>query len=626
MKITALYERLSRDDILQGESNSIKNQKEFLENYAEKNGIFNTKHFTDDGVSGTTFDRKSFNEMIAEIEAGKVSTVIVKDMSRFGRDYLKVGFYTEVMFKEKGIRFIAVNNNIDSINQTESDFTPFINIMNEWYARDTSRKIQAIFKARMQEGKRVSPSVPYGYLRNPYNKQELIIDEEPAAIVRRIFQMIIEGKGICQIADILCQEKVLIPSAYAEKNCPENNHHRKGNYDPYRWSPTVVGNILDKKEYLGHTILGKTISESYKTKKRRKATAEELMIFENTHPAIIDEETWNNVHRLRKVIHRPNRVGPQCRLTGILYCSECGAKMTNKRKSPEKMRYDSDNCYICSSYRHLTKDCTMHYIKVSVIENLIITAIRRINYFVRIDEARFIQKVKEKVNYHHEETINGHKKIIKRNEKRIDELNNLVKKLYEAFATGKILDKHFERLLMEYDREQQELEKTVEKLQNEIDTYKNDNLKVDKFITLVKKYTDFTELTTPMLNEFIEKIVVHETEIFEDERKQKIEIYFNFIGAFDIPADIITPEEIEEEKRLIEEKEAKEKRRKELARARYEKRKREKREFTERKKAGLLTLEEIEQDKRRREKANENLRQWRQKKALEMEMKKQNIV
>lgn len=243
-----------------------------------------------------------------------------------------------------------------------------------------------------------------------------------------------------------------------------------------------------------------------------------------------------------------------------------------------------------------------------------------------MDEARFIQKVKEKVNYHHEETINGHKKIIKGNEKRIDELNNLVKKLYEAFATGKISDKHFERLLIEYDREQQELEKTVEKLQNEIDSYKNDNLKVDKFITLVKKYTDFTELTTPMLNEFIEKIVVHETEIFEDERKQKIEIYFNFIGAFDIPADIITPEEIEEEKRLIEEKEAKEKRRKELARARYERRKREKREFTERKKAGLLTFEEIEQDKRRREKANENLRQWRQKKALEMEMKKQNIV
>lgn len=228
--------------------------------------------------------------MIAEVEAGNVSAVIVKDMSRFGRDYLKVGFYTEVMFKEKGVRFIAINNGIDSANQQDSDFTPFLNIMNEWYARDASRKIQAVFKSRMQDGKRVSPSVPYGYLRSPEDKQKLIIDEEPATVVRRIYQMVIEGKGVTAIADILTAEKVLIPSAYAKIHCPENDHS-KGFTNPYLWSATAVSYILEKQEYMGHTVLGKTISVSYKTKKRRKAEPDELMIFKNTHPAIVDEET-----------------------------------------------------------------------------------------------------------------------------------------------------------------------------------------------------------------------------------------------------------------------------------------------------------------------------------------------
>ena len=248
IKITALYERLSRDDELQGESNSITNQKHFLEDYARKNGFVNIRHFTDDGVSGTTFDREGFQSMIAEVEAGNVAVIIVKDMSRFGRDYLKVGFYTEVMFKEKGVRFIAINNGIDSSNQQDSDFTPFLNIMNEWYARDSSRKIQAIFKARMQEGKRVSPSVPYGYRRDPDDKQHLIIDPEPAAVVRRIFKLVLEGNGVNRIADILYADKILIPSAYAEKYYPENQHS-KSFHDPIRWTNQTIIHILEKREW-----------------------------------------------------------------------------------------------------------------------------------------------------------------------------------------------------------------------------------------------------------------------------------------------------------------------------------------------------------------------------------------
>lgn len=532
MKFTALYERLSRDDELIGESNSIKNQKQLLESYAHKNGYSPIRHFTDDGVSGTTFEREGFQAMIAEVEAGNVSAVIVKDMSRFGRDYLKVGFYTEVMFKEKGVRFIAINNGIDSANQQDSDFTPFLNIMNEWYARDASRKIQAVFKSRMQDGKRVSPSVPYGYLRSPEDKQKLIIDEEPATVVRRIYQMVIEGKGVTAIADILTAEKVLIPSAYAKIHCPENDHS-KGFTNPYLWSATAVSYILEKQEYMGHTVLGKTISVSYKTKKRRKAEPDELMIFKNTHPAIVDEETWHLAQKLRKTVRKPSYNRPPHPLTGLVYCADCGSKMTHRQPSPtKKKKYDA---YICGSYRQRTKDCTMHFIKTSVLWELILTAIREVSDYVRQDEQAFIDKVQQTSTVQMAETQREQKRRLAEATERNEELNTLIKKLYEGNATGKIPDKHFERLLADYDREQTALETEIEDLQEQIDSFNEDNTKADKFIAVVRRYTDFTELTTPMLNEFIEKVVVHEATGGRTDRKQKIDVYFNFVGQVELP-------------------------------------------------------------------------------------------
>ena len=535
MKFTALYERLSRDDELIGESNSIKNQKQLLENYAHKNGYSPIRHFTDDGVSGTTFEREGFQAMIAEVEAGNVSAVIVKDMSRFGRDYLKVGFYTEVMFKEKGVRFIAINNGIDSANQQDSDFTPFLNIMNEWYARDASRKIQAVFKSRMQDGKRVSPSVPYGYLRSPEDKQKLIIDEEPAAVVRRIYQMVIEGKGVTAIADILTAEKVLIPSAYAKIHCPENNHS-KGFTNPYLWSATAVSYILEKQEYMGHTVLGKTVSVSYKTKKRRKAEPDELMIFKNTHPAIVDEETWHLAQKLRKTVRKPSYDRPPHPLTGLVYCADCGHKMTHRQPSPtKKKKYDADDAYICGSYRQRTRNCTMHFIKTSVLWELILTAIREVSDYVRQDEQAFIDKVQQTSTVQIAETQMEQKRRLAEATERNGELNTLIKKLYEGNATGKIPDKHFERLLAEYDREQTALETEIEDLQEQIDSFNEDSTKADKFIAVVRRYTDFTELTTPMLNEFIEKVVVHEATGGRTDRKQKIDVYFNFVGQVELP-------------------------------------------------------------------------------------------
>lgn len=536
-KITALYERLSRDDELQGESNSIKNQKQLLENYAHKNGYSPIRHFTDDGVSGTTFEREGFQAMIAEVEAGNVGAVIVKDMSRFGRDYLKVGFYTEVMFKEKGVRFIAINNGIDSVNQQDSDFTPFLNIMNEWYARDASRKIQAVFKSRMQDGKRVSPSVPYGYLRSPEDKQKLIIDEEPAAVVRRIYQMIIEGKGITAIADILTAEKVLIPSAYAKIHCPENDHS-KGFTNPYLWSATAVAYILEKQEYMGHTVLGKTISVSYKTKKRRKAEPDELMIFKNTHPAIVDEETWHLAQKLRKTVRKPSYDRPPHPLTGLVYCADCGHKMTHRQPSPtKKIIYDADDAYICGSYRQRTRNCTMHFIKTSALWELILTAIREVSDYVRQDEQAFIDKVQQTSTVQLAETQREQKRRLAEATERNEELNTLIKKLYEGNATGKIPDKHFERLLAEYDREQTALEAEIAELKTQIDSFNEDSTKADKFIAVVRRYTNFTELTTPMLNEFIEKVVVHEATGGRTDRKQKIDVYFNFVGQVELPPD-----------------------------------------------------------------------------------------
>lgn len=551
IKITALYERLSRDDELQGESNSITNQKHFLEDYARKNGFVNIRHFTDDGVSGTTFDREGFQSMIAEVEAGNVAVIIVKDMSRFGRDYLKVGFYTEVMFKEKGVRFIAINNGIDSSNQQDSDFTPFLNIMNEWYARDSSRKIQAIFKARMQEGKRVSPSVPYGYRRDPDDKQHLIIDPEPAAVVRHIFKLVLEGNGVNRIADILYADKILIPSAYAEKYYPENQHS-KSFHDPIRWTNQTIIHILEKREYMGHTVLGKTISESYKTKKRRKATEDELMIFENTHEAIIDEETWNNVQRLIETKRRPKKNGaPPCRLSGLLYCADCGSKLSHRYNSRNK--YDADNSYGCSSYRQYTRNCTMHYIRVSVVEKLILETIREVSAYALSNEKEFVKKVREASDVQQETTMKEYRRRLGKAKRRHEELDDLVKKLYESFATGKIPEKHFDRLLSGYDNEQTALEAEMQELQTGLDRYGADSVRADRFLELVKRYTDFSELTTPMLNEFIEKVVVHEADKSTGDRVQKVDIYLNFIGAFTVPkmeAALTAEQEAREQRKL----------------------------------------------------------------------------
>ena len=536
-RITALYERLSRDDEMQGESNSITNQKKYLEDYAVQHGFGNIQHFSDDGYSGTNFNRPAFNSLLTEIEAGRVGTVIVKDMSRFGRNYLQVGFYTEMMFPKKNVRFIAVNNGVDSANPADNDFTPFLNIMNEWYAKDTSKKIKAVFKAKMRDGKRVSGAVPYGYYRKPEDKQTLYVDEASASVVRRIFQLACDGMGATAIADTLSEDKILIPSAYARQNHPEDcqctNYH-----DPYTWNATTVGYILNRREYLGHTVLGKTTRDNFKTKRKRIANEDELLVFYNTHEAIIDQETYDKAQRMRKrVSPRRNSEKPAHRLSGLLYCADCGSRLAYINSKPKDGKiYDSNQAFRCSRYHNKYHSCTGHYIKASTIEMLIYQAAKRVSQYVLKDEKEFVEQLKAQYELQCEKDNTDDKKELLEAKRRMMDLDDLIKGLYENFTLGRLPERQFNRLMTEYDTEQSSLEQRISELETATERISTKAVQIDKFVRLVKKYRDFEELTTPMLNDFIEKVVIHEAEGGRTkDRTQQVDIYFNFIGNFVLP-------------------------------------------------------------------------------------------
>ena len=583
IKYTALYERLSRDDEMQGESNSIVNQKRYLEEYAQAQGFKNIRHFTDDGYSGTNFKRPGFQEMIAAIEAGEIDVVCVKDLSRFGRDYLKVGFYTEIMFPEKGVRFIAINNSVDSANPMENDFTPFLNIMNEWYAKDTSNKIRAIFRSRMQDGKRCSGAIPYGYRRDPEDKNHLLIDEEAAKVVRRIYQMVIDGMGSQAIANQLTADNVLIPSAYLEQS--EHGESRNHSYhDPCRWNCTAVAYILDKQEYMGHTVLGKTICENFKTKKRRKARPDELIIFENTHEPIIDAETWHLVQKLRRRTRRKLANGSYShRLSGLVYCADCGKRLSysspQSQHRPDGKTYDADSSFRCPTYKSMYGECTMHYIKSSTLDKLVDEAVRKIARYVLRNEQAFLEQVRVLTSADQKQTQSEDKKELVNIKKRIAELDNYIKRLYEGNASGKIPDRQFEKLMVQYDSEQQELEERVKEIEVSIHEIQQESENGQQFVHLVQKYRDLTEIDQTALNEFIDKVVVHEaTGGRTADRSQQIEIYFNFIGQFmveDTEEELLMQEQEAQRLADLKERERKDRRNETVRRYRQRKKERE---------------------------------------------------
>ena len=546
LRITALYERLSRDDEQAGESNSILNQKKYLEEYARQKGMRNIRHFCDDGYSGINFNRPGFAALLEEIEAGRVENLLVKDLSRLGRNYLQVGYYTEILFPKKGVRFIAVNNNVDSANPTDNDFTPFLNIMNEYYAKDTSNKIKAVFKSRMKDGLRCSGSIPYGYKRTNGDKQTLVVDEPAAEIVRKIFRLASQGVGVTAIAEMLTEEKVLIPSAYAAKYSPENCRH-KAPIDPCRWSATTVGYILDRQEYLGHTVLGKSICENFKTKQRRAAALDELMIFPDTHEAIIDQDTWNMARKLR-VQKKPRAANGTYshRLSGLVYCADCGSRMGFI--SPDAKRsgkhYDSDSAFQCGNYRNQNSECVSHFIKTSALEAAILQAIKAVSKYVIENEAEFVSQLKAVWNESRSRSAANGQQELDEAKTRMAELDAKIQQLYDSAISGLLPERQAQRMIQQYDEEQLVLEKRIEELQGQIQQEEVEQIDTSRFIALVNRYRDCEELTDTMLYAFIDRVEVHQaTGGRTVYRQQNIDIHFNFIGSYYPPVETVSEEE-----------------------------------------------------------------------------------
>ena len=544
-KITPLYERLSRDDELQGESNSISNQKQMLEDFARRNGLPNPTHFTDDGISGTRFDRPGFLAMMEEVEAGRVEAIVIKDMSRLGRDYLKVGQVMEVL-RQRGVRLIAINDGVDSL-KGDDDFTPFRNIMNEFYARDTSRKIRSVFKSKGMSGKHLTGTVIYGYLWDE-KREHWLVDEEAAEVVRRIFSLTLEGYGPYQIACKLSADRIEIPVVHLAR-FNEGVNRSKPVKDPYGWGSSTIVNILKKREYLGHTINFKT-RKHFKDKKSHYVSEDEWTIFENTHEAIIDQQTFDLAQKIRSNVRRyPNGWGEAAPLTGLLYCADCGGKMYVHRTNNGKRISQ----YTCSNYTKVpcgTLCPTQHRINESAVLTLVSDTLRAIAEYSRNDRSEFIHTVQETQVAQQSADISKKRRRLAAAQKRAGELEKLICKIYEDNALGKLPDARYRALDAQYAKEQDALEIEIAELEKAVTGYEQSQKSAEKFIALIDKYENFDTLTNTMLNEFVEKILVHErARKGSQDTTQEIEIYFNFLGRY-IPPSLqpvpLTPEEQEE--------------------------------------------------------------------------------
>ena len=544
-KITPLYERLSRDDELQGESNSISHQKQMLEEFARRNNLPNPRHFTDDGVSGTRFDRPGFLAMMEEVEGGRVEAIVIKDMSRLGRDYLKVGQIMEIL-RQKGVRLIAINDGVDSA-RGDDDFMPFRNIMNEFYARDTSRKIRSVFKSKGMSGKHLTGTVIYGYLWDE-KREHWLVDEEAAEVVRRIFALTLAGYGPYQIAGILSADRIEIPAVHLAR-FNEGVNRSKPVKDPYGWGSSTIVSILKKREYLGHTVNFKT-RKHFKDKKSHYVSEDEWTIFENTHEAIIDQQTFDLVQKIRSNVRRyPNGWGEAAPLTGLLYCADCGGKMYVHRINNGKRISQ----YTCSNYSKVpcgTLCPTQHRINESAILMLVSDTLRAIAEYSKNDRAEFVRAVQETQAAQQTADISKKRKQLAVAQKRVEELEKLICKIYEDNALGKLPDTRYEALDAQYTKEQDALNTEIVELEKVVTGYEQSRKSAEKFIALIDKYENFDTLTNTMLNEFVEKILVHErARKGSQDTTQEIEIYFNFVGRYIPPAlqpVPLTPEEQEE--------------------------------------------------------------------------------
>ena len=546
-RYTALYERLSHDDELQGESNSISNQKQLLMEYAVSHELPSPRHFSDDGISGTRFDRPAFLEMMEESEDGNIGIVLVKDMSRLGRDYLKVGQIVE-MFRQKDVRLIAVNDGTDTLHG-DDDFLPFRNIMNEWYAKDTSKKIRSTFKAKGDSGKHVASATPYGYVKDPLDKNHWIIDEEAAEVVRRIFKLTLDGYGPFQICKILEADKVEIPAYHMQKmgiglwKTREIQH-------PYRWSSSTVANILTKKEYLGHTVNFKT-RKHFKDKKSHYVAQKYWQIFEDTQEPIIDEETFENAQKCRTGIKRyPNGWGEPHPLDGKMICHDCGSLMYCHRTSNGKRVAQ----YVCAKYgkQPVGTQCSSgHRINADAVIEIVKDTLRYLKTTIEDNPEEFIERITQTEADKRSIEAKKQQERLKACRKRVDELERLICKIYEDNALGKMPESRYETLVRQYSKEQCELNEEIDKIEAFLSEVEENRKSGKRFVDLMSRYNDFDEITPYMVNEFIDRIEVHERDRKGSiQTTQKIDIYFNFIGNYSMPEKELSEAEKAEMERV----------------------------------------------------------------------------
>ena len=553
--ITALYERLSRDDEQFGDSISIVNQKNMLESYAQQNGFINIRHYTDDGYSGGSFERPGWKKMIEDIEDGKISTVIAKDMSRIGRNYLEVGYFTEIFFGQKNIRFIAVSNNVDSDNQGSSEFAPFLNIMNEWYLRDCSNKIKASKRSLGTSGKAHLAPVPcYGYKKDPADKRKWIVDEEAAEVVRLIYKLCIDGNGTQQISRILRERKIVTPGYHSALNGVGRYKNNIEALEPYNWNSGTVRDILTRPEYLGYTVNFRTTSKSYKEKKNIVNSPDKWAVFEGTQEPIIDRYTYQLVQKLLSTPRRSDTLGEANPLTGLVFCADCGAKMYNHRAKPYTTRtghkFSGFDGYDCSAYKLSSRKtrgpcCSSHHIGTKALREVVLYTIQNACKYAIEDKEAFVEKVKKEAAAHIVNTERSGKRQYAANKKRFQELDKLYMTLYESFAAGVISEDKFKMISDSYESEQKKLQTDIKAYENWQSEKRKTDDDIESFYALIDKYTNIDELTPPVLNEFVDKILVHRAEKIENKRVQKVEVYLNFVGKIDLPKteDVIDPEQ-----------------------------------------------------------------------------------
>lgn len=532
-KITALYCRLSQDDGREGESNSISNQKEILAQYARANGFHNTMFFVDDGISGTTFDRPDFQRMQRMIENGEIGVVIVKDLSRFGRNYLDVGEYLEIKYPTLGVRFIAIQENVDTLKNTGTEMMPFNNIFNEWYAAQTSKKIRAVWKSKADKGERIAAAIPYGYIKSQDDPKQWIIDEESAKVVRYIFELTLEGLGPMKIARRLEDEQILSPTAYYLENGRKSSNDISAR-GKCAWSTTSVRHILENRQYTGCTVNFKTSLVSYKVHKTVYNPEEEWQIIPNTQEAIIDEDTFNRVQELRDSRRRNTATGRESLFSGLLYCADCKSKLyfcAAKSIKPEQ------EFHRCSAYKENRGSCSIHFIREVVLREAILELVKRVALFIQQYEAVFLYMYAKKHNITKEVNSRNMKATIERNKRRIKELDKLIERIYEDNVLGKIPDARFSKMMANYEAEQNQLVTETAKAEESLKTMEQDKVDLRAFLETIRQCTDIKELTPAIVNRLIRRIEVHNSEKIDGRKQVRLDVYFTAVGLIDIPGE-----------------------------------------------------------------------------------------